>query len=55
MAERGDEVDLRTYLEISTAVPANFSPDGSKVLVQSNASGIASCTPLDATAASCNR
>ncbi|MBV8386450.1 MAG: S9 family peptidase [Acidimicrobiia bacterium] len=32
---------LRDYLEIRTAAPANFSRDGSKVLVQSNLSGTA--------------
>ena len=31
--------DLRDYLEIRTALPANFSPDGSKVLVLSNLPG----------------
>jgi Tol biopolymer transport system component len=37
--------DLRSYLEIPTSVPSNFSPDGSKVLIQSNLSGIAQlCT-----------
>ena len=38
MAERRP---LRDYLEIRTAAPANFSPDGSKVLVQSNLTGTA--------------
>lgn len=33
--------DLRARLETVTAVPSNFSPDGSKVLVQSNRSGLA--------------
>jgi dipeptidyl aminopeptidase/acylaminoacyl peptidase len=33
--------DLRALLETVTAVPSNFSPDGSKVLVQSNRSGLA--------------
>jgi dipeptidyl aminopeptidase/acylaminoacyl peptidase len=32
---------LREYLEIRTAAPANFSSDGSKVLVQSNLTGTA--------------
>src|SRR5947209_19706080 len=32
---------LRDYLEIRTAAPANFSPDGSKLLVQSNLTGTA--------------
>lgn len=33
--------DLRALLETVTAAPSNFSPDGSKVLVQSNRSGMA--------------
>ena len=32
---------LRDFLEIRTAAPANFSPDGSKILIQSNLSGTA--------------
>src|SRR5436190_20601049 len=32
---------LADYLEIRIAAPANFSPDGSKVLVQSNLTGTA--------------
>src|SRR2546423_1222960 len=32
---------LRDYLEIRTAAPANFSADGSKVLVQTNLPGTA--------------
>ncbi|MCA1670730.1 MAG: S9 family peptidase, partial [Actinobacteria bacterium] len=31
--------DLRDYLEIRSAAPVNFSPDGSKLLVRSNLSG----------------
>lgn len=33
--------DIRDYLEIRTARPSNFSPDGTKVLVQSNLTGTA--------------
>src|SRR5438067_3339135 len=32
---------LSDYLEIRTAAPSNFAPDGSKVLVQSNLPGAA--------------
>ncbi|MDQ1392051.1 MAG: hypothetical protein QOF30_1028 [Acidimicrobiaceae bacterium] len=33
--------DLRALLDTVTTIPSNFSPDGSKVLVQSNRSGLA--------------
>src|SRR5437588_8386414 len=37
----GERRPLSDYLEIRTAAPSNFSPDGSKVLVQSNLPGTA--------------
>ena len=32
-------IDIRDYLEIRTAAPANFSPDGRKLLISSDLPG----------------
>jgi dipeptidyl aminopeptidase/acylaminoacyl peptidase len=39
--------DLRALLDTATTAPSNFSPDGSKVLVQSNRSGLAQLYVVD--------
>jgi dipeptidyl aminopeptidase/acylaminoacyl peptidase len=39
VAATGSHVDIREYLEVRTATPSNFSPDGETVLIQSNLPG----------------
>ncbi len=39
--------DIRAYLEIRTAAPANFSPDGGRLLVSSDLTGTAQLYRLD--------
>ena len=44
-------INIRDYLEIRTAAPGNFSPDGTKLLISSNLPGTSQVYRLDTTSA----